>query len=228
VVEQSDDGSVWERPRRGRRGPAPEHDLEQIAAAALAVADADGLTAVTMRAVAAALGTGPASLYRYVRTRDELVDLMVDAAYGEFDHGEPPTGDWLADMLDLARQSRALLLRRPWMLETAETPRPLGPNAAAYLDRALGALEPSGAGTRTRFETIGVLNALVVMLVRAETGGARHAAQSAASFARIAAEGRHPHLAAALAASDGGREDPADAFDRVVSRVLTGLVEPGA
>lgn len=215
--------SVWERPRRGRRGPAPEHDLDQIAAAALALADADGLAAVTMRAVAAALGTGPASLYRYVRTRDELVELMVDAAYGEFDYAAVPVGDWLAALLGLARQSRGIFLRHPWLLETAETPRPLGPNVAAYLDHALGALAHAEADTRTKLEAIGVLNALVVMLTRAEAAEADH--DSPSMLIRLAADGRHPNLAAALAdAPPAAAEDPDASFDRVVSRVLTGLL----
>jgi AcrR family transcriptional regulator len=219
--------SLWERPRRGRRGPAPEHDLDRIAAAALALADADGLAAVTMRAVAAALGTGPASLYRYVRTRDELVELMVDAANGEFDYAAVPEGDWLAGLLGLARQGRGVFLRHSWLLETAETPRPLGPNVAAYLDHALGVLEAADADTRTKLETIGVLNALIVMLVRAETADAGREVQGAAMLGRLAAEGRHPHLAAALAdAPPAAPEDPAATFDRVVSRVLTGLIRP--
>ncbi|MCD0446835.1 TetR/AcrR family transcriptional regulator [Glycomyces sp. A-F 0318] len=222
-MEQSP--GVWERPRRGRRGPAPEHDLDRIAAAALALADADGLAAVTMRAVAAALGTGPASLYRYVRTRDELVELMADAAYGEIDGEAAPAGDWLAGLLALARESRRMLLRHPWLLEVAETPRPLGPNAADYLDRALGVLESAETDTRTKFEAIGVLNALVVMLVRAETAGADRDAAGPAALARLAAEGRRPHLAAALAdPAPAPPEGPGEAFDRVVSRVLTGLV----
>lgn len=223
-MEQSQ--GVWERPRRGRRGPAPEHDLERIAAAATALADADGLAAVTMRAVAAALGTGPASLYRYVRTRDELVELMVDTAHGEIIRAPAPAGDWPDGLLALARQSRGVYLRHPWLLETAETPRPLGPNAAAYLDRALGALEAADADTRTKLETIGVLNALVVMLARAELAGP---APAAGSLERLAADGRHPHLAAALAdSSPAPPEDPGAAFDRVVSRVLTGLIPPRA
>ena len=59
-------GSIWTRPERAPRGPVPEHSRAKIAAAGILIADADGLGAVTMRSVAAAVGTGPASLYRYV------------------------------------------------------------------------------------------------------------------------------------------------------------------
>ncbi len=82
--------TVWSRPERGARGPAPERSRTQITTAALAPADAEGLAAVSMRALAQRLGTGPASLYRYVGSRDELLDLMADAVAGELDLSGPP------------------------------------------------------------------------------------------------------------------------------------------
>lgn len=228
-MEQSDAGGVWDRPRRGRRGPAPEFTLDRIASAAMEIADADGLAAVTMRSVAADLGTGPASLYRYVRTRDELVDIMVDAANGEIDCRRALSGDWLADLLALARSSRIVYLRHPWLLETAGTPRPIGPSAADYLEYVLAALAGVDVDTRTKMETVGVLNALVVMLTRAEIVAREAAVQHERFFARIVAGGAHPHLVAALTA---GAEEPVskgpeEQFDRVVTRVLRGLIDPG-
>jgi AcrR family transcriptional regulator len=205
--------------------------LDRIAAAAMEIADAEGLPAVTMRPVAAALGTGPASLYRYVRTRDELIDLMVDAANGEIDLSGIPSGDWRADLLTLARRTRGVYLKHPWLLETAETPRPISPSVADYLEAALTALEGAGIDTRTMFEAIGVLNALVVMLTRAElTAADREAAlQHERFFLRIAEGGAHPHIVAALSAgaAEAEREDAERQFDRVVTRVLRGLIEPG-
>ncbi len=81
--------SIWTRPERAARGPAPEHSRAEIAAAGVALADRRGLAAVTMRSVAAAIGAAPASLYRYVATRDELVELMADQVYGEYRYAEP-------------------------------------------------------------------------------------------------------------------------------------------
>ena len=74
---------IWTRPVRGSRGPAPGRSRDAIVAAAVALADADGLDAVSMRAVATALGTGAGSLYRYLSSRDDLLDLMVDRVAGE-------------------------------------------------------------------------------------------------------------------------------------------------
>ena len=76
-------GSIWTRPERSARGPVPEHSRAEIASAGVALADAAGLGAVTMRSVAAAIGTGPASLYRYLANRAELLELMADQARGE-------------------------------------------------------------------------------------------------------------------------------------------------
>ena len=78
-------GSIWSRPERAPRGPVPEHSRAKFAVAGIVIADADGLDAVTMRSVAAAVGTGPASLYRYVGNRGELLELMADQARGELD-----------------------------------------------------------------------------------------------------------------------------------------------
>ena len=81
--------SLWARPERAARGPAPEHSRAEIAAAGIRLADANGIGAVTMRSAAAAIGTAPASLYRYVASREELVQLMADQVYGEFSFSEP-------------------------------------------------------------------------------------------------------------------------------------------
>ena len=76
-------GTIWNRPDRGSRGPQPEHSRAQIAGAAVLLADAGGLSAVSMRAVAGALKTTAGSLYRYLSSRDELLELMADAVLAE-------------------------------------------------------------------------------------------------------------------------------------------------
>lgn len=127
---------VWtrEQPRPRHRAPS----VAQIVVRAVAIADAEGLAALSMRRVATELGSGTASLYRYVTNRDELLDLMVDAVRGE---KEPPalSGDWRTDLTAVARQLRAGLLRHPW-LSGELTGRPtFGPNSLRRADVALGA-----------------------------------------------------------------------------------------
>ncbi|MEV4257917.1 TetR/AcrR family transcriptional regulator, partial [Spirillospora sp. NPDC049652] len=120
------DGLVWTKERREPRRRAPS--VERFVKRAVAIADAEGLDAVSMRRVAKDLGSGTASLYRYIANRDELLDLMIDAVQGE-DAPPGPTGDWRADLGAHARRMRAVLLRHPW-LGAELTGRPaLGPNS---------------------------------------------------------------------------------------------------
>ncbi|GAA4624304.1 TetR/AcrR family transcriptional regulator C-terminal domain-containing protein [Actinoallomurus vinaceus] len=226
--------SIWLRPERGARGPAPEYSRGRIATAGVALADADGLAAVTMRAVADALGTGPASLYRYVATRDELIELMINEVNGEFDHTAPGGGHWLQDLLALARQSRGIYLRHPWLLDATGLDGPIGPNAVDYLEHALAALSGVDVDPRTKLEAIGVLNGLVALLARAEiaqgTAGRtlpQWQREQTAYLSEALKAGRHPHLAAALATRPPEAEPAESLFDRVVARVLTGLLHPG-
>src|SRR5580693_7893199 len=86
--------SIWMRPQRSAVGRPAQWSRAGITKVALQVADADGLEAVSMRRVAAELGTGAASLYRYVETREDLLDLMTDAISAEYELA-PPSSNWL-------------------------------------------------------------------------------------------------------------------------------------
>src|ERR1700722_20090109 len=124
--------SIWLRPERSAVGRPAQWSRAEITQVALRVADAEGLDAVSMRRDAAELGTGAASLYRYVETREELLDLMADAVGA----GHPlpaPTGDWLADLLAIGERSRALMRAHPWLPGLMITHPVLGPNGVALL-----------------------------------------------------------------------------------------------
>src|ERR1700683_3673998 len=114
---------VWMLPDRPGRGPKPTHSREQITAAAIRIADAEGLDAVTMRRVAAEVGSGTMTLYRYVPTKDHLLDLMIDATEGEVVFPDAPAGDWRAGLRAVAWMQRDRLLRHPW-LASLEAGRP--------------------------------------------------------------------------------------------------------
>ena len=81
--------SIWDIPEQGSRGPKGKYDRAAVAAAAVRLADATGLDAVTMRAVAAELGIAPMSLYNYVPTKDHLIQLMIDMVGGEYRCPDP-------------------------------------------------------------------------------------------------------------------------------------------
>ena len=222
--------SIWTRPERATRGPAPEHSRAEIAAASVALADARGLAAVTMRSAAAAIGTGPASLYRYVATRDELVELMADQVYGEYRYTAPEPGRAVASLLRLAHQGRAIYHRHPWLLDVPATGGLPGPNAVAFIEQALTALAGTGLTGPERLETIGLFSGAVRLFAQTEISQQRagqDTAQWQGSLASylldVVAGGQHPQLAAALA----DQVPPAEPlFDRALTRILTGLL-PG-
>lgn len=219
--------TVWNRPERGTRGPAPERSRGQITAAAVALADEGGLAAVSMRQVARRLGTGPASLYRYVSTRSDLLDLMADAVTEEIGPDVPLAGDPVEDLTALATRAKQVHLRHPWLLDLPTEPVP-GPHGMDYLECALRALAPTGLSHPARLETIGLLNGLVSLFARTELRRNSAGAPPAALMGAAATRDRHPLVVAALASSPGP-EAAADThvlFDRMVRRVLTGLVRP--
>ncbi|KZM72525.1 TetR/AcrR family transcriptional regulator [Nocardia terpenica] len=133
---------IWMRPERAARGPKPAHSRDEIAAACVGVADAEGLDAVSMRRVAAELGTGTTSLYRYVTAKDDLFDLMVDQVLGSVPL-PLPTHHWRKDLGLLASWKRELILDHPWMASLSGRPA-VGPHGLALQERGLRAVEGWG------------------------------------------------------------------------------------
>ena len=133
---------IWIRPERAARGPKPKHSRDEIAGQCVRVADAEGLDAVSMRRVAAELRTGTTSLYRYVTSKDDLFDLMVDRVLGSAPL-PPPTSYWRADLSLLASWKRDLILDHPWMAALSGRPA-VGPHGLAVQERGLRAVEGWG------------------------------------------------------------------------------------
>lgn len=128
-----------------RKGPARSVTLERVVDAALALADEQGLSAVTVRAVAGRVGVSPMSVYTYVPGKPELLDLMVDAAYARMER--PPWGGegWRERLVAVARSNRELLVARPWLTEVAALSRPpLGPGVMAKYEHELAAFDGVG------------------------------------------------------------------------------------
>ncbi|MEU8301488.1 helix-turn-helix domain-containing protein [Micromonospora sp. NPDC048909] len=207
---------IWTRAERGSRGPAPAHSRDAIVAAAIALADTDGLAAVSMRAVAAALGTGAGSLYRYLSSRDDLLDLMTDRVVGELRPYPETDGDWLDDMLLLARRQLALFQRHRWLVDVIHRPSGIGPEALAWFDNCLRVMAPSRASVAAKFEAIAMMTGVVSLFARNE------AAAPPFTFAGFDLAA-YPHLVAAF------RQPPAsapatDLFERTLRGLLTGLL----
>src|ERR671918_360807 len=105
-----DEGPIFARPAPGSRRPA--YTREQIAQTAIAIADAEGFDAVSMRRIAAELGAGTMTLYHYVRGKDELVALISDTIMSEIvvPDDELPDG-WREGMAEIARRTLAIFKR---------------------------------------------------------------------------------------------------------------------
>ena len=123
-----------------RRGPRPRLDLDEVLAAAIAIADAEGLAAVTTRAVAARLGMTAMALYPYVGSKEQLLALMQDHASPLPEWADPPTG--LADALEAwALALFGLYLAHPWLTELPWSRASQGPNEQDWLERLVRVLD---------------------------------------------------------------------------------------
>ncbi|MEU4401907.1 TetR/AcrR family transcriptional regulator [Micromonospora orduensis] len=208
--------AIWTRPERGSRGPAPAHSREAIVAAAIALADAEGLAAVSMRAVATALGTGAGSLYRYLSSRDDLLDLMTDRVVGEMRPYPQDRGDWLDTMMLLARRQLALHRAHPWLLDVIHRGSGVGPEGLAWFDNCIRVLEPVPCAVPAKFEAIAMMTGVVTLFARSE------AASGAVGFAGVDL-GAYPHLVAALR-QPSAPPPRVDLFERTLRGVLSGLL----
>jgi AcrR family transcriptional regulator len=130
---------LWGRRETPRRGPKPALTVYDITQAAIEVADAEGLDAVSMARVAAHLGNSTMALYRHVKSKRELLLLMADAAL-EDPPEFPDDGDWRAGMTQWAYGVLASAQRHPWFIRIPISGPPVGPRNLAWFDCALGTL----------------------------------------------------------------------------------------
>jgi AcrR family transcriptional regulator len=132
----------WSSERDRARKPAL--DRETIVDAALSVVDAEGLAALSMRRLAQALDTGPASLYAHVSGKDELLQLMIDRVAGEIDVPEPDPARWQEQLKDFARDMRRVLAAHRDLAGASLANIPTGPHAMRAIDGMLGILRAGG------------------------------------------------------------------------------------
>jgi len=224
---------IWLRPApaHGGVGRPAEWSRTQIIDAALAVADRDGLPAVTTRRVARELGTGPASLYRHVATRADMIDLMVDAALSEY---ETPavTGDWRTDIVAEHLHRLRYLRSRPWIVDAVQERPHIGPAAIRLLEHTLEQLRHHPCSGQTKLEAVGVLSGMIQTYLRNERPGKgvldkEFVRARTELFTRAARDGTHPRLAEVIAEVAGTSDESADdQLARVLGLVLDGLLRP--
>ena len=165
---------AWGIAAHPQRGPKREMSVERIVEAAISIADAEGLGAVSMAAVAARLGYTPMSLYRYVSAKDDLILLMLEEATGLPSEDVRTAANWREGMELLYHDMLQRYLQHSWMLDVPINGTATTPSTAAWMDAGLHVLAGTGL---TPLEKISI-----VLLV---TGHARWAGTVEAGYARL-------------------------------------------
>ncbi|TMR10710.1 TetR family transcriptional regulator [Nonomuraea turkmeniaca] len=163
---------MWGREPVTRRGPRPRLNLAAITAAAIEIADAEGLAGVSMAAVAARVGVAATALYRYVESKEDLLTAMADAAAPL--PPEPEGRTWREYLAVWTRTHRDILLDRPWLLSVAGSVPPMGPRRLLWLDRALASLDGTGLDDGEKINVASALTGYALTdaaLVHAVAGG---------------------------------------------------------
>lgn len=156
---------LWGLQAKPTRGPKPALSVDKIVTAAIRIADAEGLAAMSIRRVADELGVGAMTLYRYVPGKGELLDVMVDTMYGELPRREVP-GDWRARLDEVARENREMYLAHPWLLHVAVSRPPLGPGVMVKYEYELSAVEGIGLTDVEMDAAVALVNGYVHGAVR--------------------------------------------------------------
>jgi AcrR family transcriptional regulator len=169
---------LWGRRERGQRGPKPGLTIESIVEAAIGLADAEGLDAVSMARVAKELGFTTMSLYRYVTGKEELLQLMWNAsAQGAEDlilEGE----GWRQRIRAWATIQREMIDRHPWITQMPMAAPPLAPNSLTFVERGLETLDETGLEDGDKLRVIGLISSYTLSEARMAHDAARAAAQA--------------------------------------------------
>lgn len=206
---------LWEGLPESERGPKPKLTLDQIIQAGMALADTEGLHALSMRRLAQTLGTGTMTLYRYVPSKAELLNLMLDAVVGP-DRQQIRARDagWRRFLEVTAWGDRELYLEHPWVLQASWTRPVLGPNSMADLELMLAGLAELPLSDQEKMNLVTSLDSFVMGAVRQQ-----HLWQNAAAESEMSDEQFWGHQLPTMESAMASGHYPAmanvaeDAFD---------------
>jgi AcrR family transcriptional regulator len=185
-----------QKPTHERRVPL---DRERVLRAAITLADAGGIEALSMRRLGRALGVEAMSLYNHVSGKDDILSGIVDIIVGDIDVGRS-AADWKAAMRRRSISLRTVFSRHPWALGLLESRRNLGPAALRYLDSVLGVLREAGFSVAMAVRAFSILDSYVhgfcIQEQSMPSGSAAEARELAEQFLRQLPTSEYPHLAA--------------------------------
>lgn len=223
------------RPEQPARGPRPAFSRAQLTAAAIRIADAEGLDAISMRRLAAEIGSGTMSLYRYVSGKEDLVRLMQDAALTSADTVELPD-DWREALRTWAGMIRDAYRAHPWVLEI---PRGrlsvLMPASVRAADLGLAAMSGLDLADDEKIAAILLISQHVVSMVELERslaaeGGPVVTPEGAEALREVVTAEHYPHLAPVMTRggyiADGEGAEPEsvdDEYEFGLDMLIAGL-----
>lgn len=173
---------LWGRRGRGQRGPKPGLSVDAIVAAAVRLADAEGLEAVSMAHVAEQLGFTTMSLYRHVSSKEELLQLMWNASAQGAEELVIAGDDWRSRLRTWAMIQREMIDRHPWITQMPMAAPPMAPNSLAFVERGLEAMDGTGLSDADKLRIIGLISSYTLSEARMAHDAARaaRAAEAAA------------------------------------------------
>lgn len=189
---------LWGRRERGRRGPRPGLSPDSIVEAAIRLADAEGLEAVSMAKVAAELGFTTMSLYRYVANKDELLQLMWDASASGIKELVIEGDDWRSRLRAWALIQRDALDRHPWITQMPMPAPPMAPNSLLFVERGMETMDDTSLPDSEKLRVIGLISSFTLSEARM-AADARRAMQAGSPGAAPADPG---------SAGEGGENAP--------------------
>ncbi|MBW6437740.1 TetR/AcrR family transcriptional regulator [Actinoplanes hulinensis] len=224
-------------PEGKRRGRRPGLTVARVVETGIALADAEGLEAVSMRRVAQELGVVPMTLYTYVPDKSALLDLMLDRLYLEMPRAEHPDRPWRERLAAVAGENRRLYTAHPWAATLPASRPPLGPGLMAKYEHELRAFDDCGLDDVTRDAALTFLIGFVQAAARSEADVRAAEARTGSTdfewwqergpvFELVFDQHRYPtatRVGAAAGSAMGAAYEPGHAYEFGLARVLDGL-----
>jgi AcrR family transcriptional regulator len=225
---------IWERAEPVKRPTPAPLSRDQIVRTAIAIADSQGLEAVSLRKVGAALGAGPMRLYGYMTTKSDLLDLMVDVVYGEMVPASSPAGNWRDVIRAIAYDTRQAAQKHEWFVDLLGGRPHQGPNALLHLEASLAAFanDPGFGDIDLVLQAVKTVNAYVIGTIQSELREVRAERESGLNktewqeatgpyLFRMIETGRFATIARVV--QEANHPSPDIAFEQGLNYVLDGI-----